>query len=135
MTLMVFGTIAFCQLSSTQMQQVKTYDVVSVEDGKRIEVYDKDIAGGNQNFNDAKTKCAALGNGWRLPNVFELKSMVIQLKDKNMGNFYPGVYWSNEIYRKRWYWSVDFGSRDNNSYCDFFDIDTKLLVRPVRDAK
>ncbi len=139
--LMAIGATAFSQASinasatgqskaaNPKEQNVQTYDFVYSE-GKRVEVYDKDL--GQMSYNEAVQKCKNLGDGWRLPNAHELFSMVIQLKDKGKGNFYPGVYWSIEKYRESWYWSVDFGSRDNNSYCQFFEVNSKFLVRPVR---
>lgn len=142
--MMVIGATAFAQTSNTpnananpnatkNKDQVEpTYDFVYSE-GKTVEVYPNDL--GQIPYGEAVAKCAALGNGWRLPNAHELLSMVIQLKDKGKGNFYPGMYWSIEQYRENWFWGVDFGSRDNNSYCGFFDRGTKFIVRPVRTKK
>jgi hypothetical protein len=139
--LLAVGATAFAQshgpnatATQNETNSDKTYEFVYSE-GKKVEVYDTDLPGGNCSYDDAVRKCAALGDGWRLPNAHELFSMVIQLKDKGKGNFYPGVYWSIEKYRENWYWSVDFGSRDNNSYCQFFDKNTKFVVRPVRTMK
>jgi hypothetical protein len=137
--MMVVGTTAFAQApgaasaNGTQGEAPKkTYEFVYSEN-KKVEVYDKDL--GQISYNEAVEKCKNLGDGWRLPNAHELLSMVIQLKDKGKGNFYPGMYWSIEKYRENWYWGVDFGSRDNNSYCGFFDASTKFIVRPVRTMK
>ena len=145
-SLMVAGATVFAQSpnspnpnanpNATKKDDVadKTYEFVYSE-GKRVEVYDIDIPGGNCTYEEAIRKCTALGEGWRLPNAHELLSMVIQMKDKGKGNFYPGVYWSIERYREQWYWAVDFGSRDNNSYCQFFDKSSKFIVRAVRTMK
>ncbi len=142
--MLVVGSTAFSQASSnaSAMGQAKsanskgestqTYEFVYSE-GKRVEVYNQDLDGGKQMTWDAAVQqCKNLGDGWRMPNMHELFSMVIQLKDKGKGNFYPGVYWTGETYRGSWCWAVDFGSRDNNSYCQFFDKTTKFIVRPVR---
>lgn len=75
-------------------------------------------------FLEAEIYCAALGNGFRLPKVEELFSLVdfsvsIQAEALNDGGFFknvqPAVYWSSARYARLDFfrWVVDFGSGGN----------------------
>ena len=68
-------------------------------------------------WEDAKTACAALGEGWRLPTQYELQTMykTIGPGANNVGGFDNALYWSSSIYEieKSQAWLVHF--RNGNS--------------------
>ena len=79
-------------------------------------------------LDDAMRVCQNLGNGWRLPNIEELKVMYEQLHTKGKGNFMKARYWSNSQTSTNEVWTVDFYSGDSSC----FDKDSDYRVRAVR---
>lgn len=55
---------------------------------------------GKLNWEDAKTACANLGKGWRLPTMNDLK--LLYLNRSKIGNFAEGkmLLSSNNLYKK-----------------------------------
>ena len=83
------------------------------------------------NWDAAKQACAALGNGWRLPEKFELE-MIYENKDK-IGGFADNVYWS--ISEKDFvgnYIAYAHRMGDPFNVGDFWFKKVEFLVRAVR---
>jgi hypothetical protein len=99
-----------------------------------IEVMKTDL--GKMTWNEAKTACKKLGNGWRLPTIKELEK-IYPLKDK-IGGFkeysYKSStsYWSSTEYNSDDAWSFDFTS--GKSFA-FLYKSNSINVRAVRDIK
>ena len=83
--------------------------------GEKIEVAKHDLPE-KMEWEQAKKACAAIGNGWRLPSVDELKE-IHRLKD-DIGGFKPNErYWSitENGDSSAWYFDFPFGSDDSAS--------------------
>ena len=69
------------------------------------------------NLDDAKEACEALGQGWRLPDYYELE-LLFQKKDK-IGGFANIYYWSSKEhglkYRRAWLQDFTSGVHHNIS--------------------
>jgi outer membrane murein-binding lipoprotein Lpp len=82
--------------SSTNARSPENGNFVISVNGKKIEVYKYDYKE-MENYFNTKAVVSKKGNGWRLPNVEELKAMCQSLYHKGKGNFKRfGIYWSNE---------------------------------------
>lgn len=93
---------------------------------EHLEIMTRDI--GKLNWEDAKTACANLGKGWRLPTMNDLK--LLYLNRAKIGNFADGkCYWSSDnLYEKAYFRYF------NNLYLNAMDTEKtwELYVRPVR---
>jgi hypothetical protein len=82
------------------------------------------------------------GGGWRLPTVKELKSLIMEVKNRpkdiepnidqtTFPGTYPGLYWSSDqsFYARQYQWAVNFLT--GHSYNRSFPYQ-KLAVRLVR---
>ena len=68
---------------------------------------------------------------WYLPNTFEMRSMYINLKSKNLGGFGDNIYWTSYLIGEDQVYSVNF--RDGSS--DFSRPSTdRYYVRPIRQV-
>jgi len=83
--------------------------------GLEIKVFKQDLPE-KLNWEEANSACEALGDGWRLPTVEELKEIHL-LKDE-IGGFKPNErYWSklDNGDSCAWYFDFPFGSEDSTS--------------------
>ncbi len=83
--------------------------------GERLQVADNDFEN-RMEWNDAKSSCNELGNGWRLPTKSELELMRTELHKKGKGNFKSASYWSGTETDRSYAWSFDFHSGFDYSY-------------------
>lgn len=83
------------------------------------------------NWEDAKNICKGLGEGWRLPDINELK-MLFENR-KKIGGFKPEKYWTGDEYSQ----NVAAGEMLFNyqGFTDVSPIGSKLNVRAVRTIK
>jgi hypothetical protein len=91
-----------------------------------LQIANEDLSS-EMNFVEAMKACEGLGNGWRLPHVWELDIMHKYLHQNAKGNFKDGFYWSNHN-RSEYGGGFGFGSGRTEK----FDKNTKLFVRAVR---
>jgi len=93
-----------------------------------FEVYPSDLKG-QYNWEDAKSACDKLGEGWRLPTKPELNDMY-QRRDE-IGGFIDNYYWSSTEDVNRYVMFQDFdGGRELN-----VNKNGTYYVRPVRNTK
>lgn len=83
------------------------------------------------NWEDAKNICKGLGEGWRLPDINELK--LLFENRKKIGGFKPEKYWTGDEYSQ----NVAAGEMLFNyqGFTDVSPIGSKLNVRAVRTIK
>ena len=83
------------------------------------------------NWEDAKNICKGLGEGWRLPDINELK--LLFKNRKKIGGFKPEKYWTGDEYSQ----NVAAGEMLFNyqGFTDVSPIESKLNVRAVRTIK
>jgi len=58
--------------------------------------------GNTYKWADAKTHCTGLGNGYVLPDIYQLLSLISQTKDPNEGYINP-IFSDTDKY---WFWSI-----------------------------
>jgi len=129
-----------CKEFSTEPEQVtepeqnaRTSDlVIKMPTGQELEVWPQDL--GDMTVVDAKSACANLGSGWRLPKIEELKVMHKELHLKGKGNFRGGsdTYWSGTYFYldTKYCFSFLTGEAYNPSYTKYgLNV---AYVRPVR---
>ena len=81
------------------------------------------------NFYNAKAACASLGDGWRLPNRFELN--ILYKNREKIGGFTDGDYWSSEESNQLQSWEQDF--LNNGAQISSGKEFAGCFVRAVRD--
>jgi len=86
----LFIALLFAGRPITSMAQNLTFEHA----GRTIEVAKEDLPS-KMDYPEAMEACKELGNGWRLPNLEELKAMYEQLYKKGKGNFDNFWYWSS----------------------------------------
>jgi hypothetical protein len=123
-----------CKEFSTEPEQVtepeqnaRTSDlVIKMPTGQELEVWPQDL--GDMTVVDAKSACANLGSGWRLPTLEELQVMYEELHLKGKGNFDDDWYWSSTEEGADKAWLVFFIRGDDYD----FNKDDHHQVRAVR---
>ncbi len=94
-----------------------------------LEVYSNDL--GSMNWRDADRSYKNIGEGWRLPDKYELEKIYIN-SHKTVG-FNDGFYWSstlkNNLITDNQAWIIGFAS---GSECWSFSLQHNYNVRPVR---
>jgi hypothetical protein len=95
-------------------------------EGKQIEVMTENL--GVKNWVVAHQACVALGDGWRLPNIKELRALYEN--KTQIGGFVDGYYWSSSIFGAE-IWVINFynGTTFTNQKYGAFHL------RLVRDLK
>ena len=82
-------------------------------------------------WNDANQICEGLGDGWRLPNLDELK--LIFKNRKQIGGFKRDSYWTSDIHvEKITAFEIYFNYQ---GFQDVSPFTSKLSVRAVRNGK
>lgn len=80
----------------------------------------------------ADTLCQSLRikgfSDWRLPNLYELNQMYINLHKAGLGGFANGYYWSSNEYRQYYAWDQNFANGQKYSSGKI----TKGYVRAIR---
>ena len=85
-------------------------------------------------WSDAKSACADLGDGWRLPTKYEL-NILYENKDKiggfkNMfGGFARAFYWSSTEFDSNYAWNQDFNFGYQFGY---YSRNDEFNVRAIR---
>ncbi len=96
-------------------------------DELKLEVMTKDL--GEMNWQDAKTACKDLGDGWRLPTSDELQGL---FKYRNsIGGFKKSQYWSSTVQRR----PVSIGFFDYGTVVFDNSKENTHYVRAVRDIE
>ena len=98
---------------------------IIIEQHLKFEVYPNDL--GEYNWQDAKSICEDLGDGWRLPTREELHLM--WLNRDTIGGFAAAYYWSSCEFNNFNAWYQHFF--DGNQY--FINKDYTYHVRAVRE--
>ncbi|HBW86208.1 MAG TPA: hypothetical protein DEF82_05555 [Crocinitomicaceae bacterium] len=95
-----------------------------------LEVMTKDL--GEMNWEDAKTACTDLGDGWRLPTYDELHHLY--LRKNSIGGFKQSQYWSSTIRDGR---PLIKNFSESSGVNDYFSVDKEntFYVRAVRDIE
>jgi hypothetical protein len=63
------------------------------ETNRKIQVAELDFKN-ELTWHDAVFSCEQLGEGWRLPTIIELQSILKELHSKGLGSFKSEIYWS-----------------------------------------
>ena len=94
-------------------------DITSTITGERLRVAENDFEE-PMNWDQAKTVCRELGNGWRLPTKSELELMYKDLHKNGNGNFKEASYWSSteDDYNSAWYFYFYDGDAYNGAKYD-----------------
>ena len=106
---------------------IKKTEPIIIEQHLKFEVYPEDL--GECNWQDAKSICEDLGEGWRLPTREELHLM--WLNRDTIGGFAAAYYWSSSEYNNYYAWLQAFYYGSQNY---FYKNDTNY-VRAVRNIK
>jgi hypothetical protein len=97
-----------------------------IEENFKFEVYPNDL--NKMNWVDATKACDELGDGWRLPNRFEL--LIIHHNRINIGGFDNGFYWSSiEVGVNNQIWTQNFTTGSQHFRGEYYTFN----VRPVRN--
>ena len=91
-----------------------------------LEIAEADL--GVMSWNEAMDACAALGDGWKLPNKDELNLMYTNLKQKALGGFGEGWLWSSSQGSSNYAWVQRFSDGGQNFYDKYY----RYAVRAVR---
>jgi hypothetical protein len=91
----------------------------------------------NMNYKNAISTCYRLGNGWRVPNISDLK--ILYKYKKQIGGFAQGYYWSSGyyqdfklgIYNDKYVINFEDDS-ETAGKVDHYDEGAILHVRPVK---
>lgn len=95
---LLFGFMVACGDDATKNTTIRPQEKVESQANKIIKIGDLEIMTenlGEMNWDEAKEACAALGDGWRLPNKDEL-NVLYEHKDE-IGGFADSFYWSSEL--------------------------------------
>lgn len=95
--------------------------------GERLQVAENDFEE-QMNWQQAKSTCNDLGNGWRLPTKSELELMCGELHQRGIGNFQDDYYWSSSEEESSKAWTFAF--YDGHAFSIVKDFTT--YVRAVR---
>jgi len=131
LSLLFFVCLAFVLNSNAQHKVGEKLDsgLVAWVDAKGehgIIVTNEDL--GKMKWDDAVKACAALGNGWHLPDKDELNKVYLN-EPKIGGNFQKTPYWSSTEFKNKlscWYQSMTSGVQDAN------DVKSIHNVRAVK---
>ncbi len=125
----IYALLALCLVvGGCKKEKTPSNDLLIVNvSGIHVAVADADI--GEMNWEQAKTACANLGNGWRLPTKEELEVIYKELHKKGKGNFPDYWYWSSTQVDAHGAWRVNFTDGTTNHYGKGY----YLRVRAVRD--
>ena len=109
---------------------ISNYDSVNIIIGTPIKIGNLEVAEyafpKMMNWAEAKRACAALGEGWRLPNKEELN--ILYQNKENIRGFVDGYYWSSTVLIKNFAWSQRF----NNGKQDWLPERLPAYVRAIR---
>lgn len=96
-----------------------------------LEIYKKDLSTKKMTIAEAEKAVKALGKGWRLPTLLELKDIYAH-KDE-IGNFKDDYYWTGTKLDDSIPWYIKFW--DGTPEYDYDFKYSSGMVRPVRSAK
>ena len=107
-------------------------DFILTVNGRKIEVYKYDLD--KNSFRNANVILDKMGQGWRLPDMDELKSMYWSLFEQRKGSFKKyGIYWSKEKkYKLDPVWCYEFAPKFGPRSMRLPDHEY-YYIRPVRD--
>jgi hypothetical protein len=106
------------------------FEIISPITGEKLQVALNDFEE-KMTWDQAKSACKDLGNGWRLPTIKELKVMYKELHEKGKGNFKDDDYWSSTEDASNGAYSFYFGNGGAN-YGNYGSKSDAACVRAVR---
>jgi hypothetical protein len=116
----------------TTFSQKKVVNKVQTFKLGNLEIYKNDLHGKYTHlfeFEEAQKACAALGNGWRLPTIEELKN--IYAHKNEIGNLTQFSYWTSTLAYEGSKIAYYIKFTDGTPEFDY-NVYTTSSVRPVR---
>ena len=107
---------------------------IELSDGNILEISQNDLKSTKISCNELQKE---LIDGWRLPEIEELRQIFSRLHLNNVGNFKNEWYWSNtECYVSfdiKTQWCVNFQNGINNANGPIVHVLNEANIRLVRD--